>query len=138
MGSDHSRGANALAYGAEPYTGIQSEDMMAYEIGYRRQSNEKLFWELATFFNRYQNLIGSLLPPLLPSENVGKADTYRFEYNATYEVNQRWHLTGSYSFFIECVEYPSGYSSAIAEGTTPRNQFYLQSGWISGTMSRLT
>jgi len=117
----------------QSYTGIQSEDMMAYEIGYRRQSNEKLFWELATFFNRYQNLIGSLLPPFPPSENIGKADTYGFEYNATYEVNQRWHLTGSYSFFIECVEYPSGYSSSIPEGATPRNQFYLQSGWDFGS-----
>lgn len=110
-------------------TGIQSEDVMTYEVGYRRQANDKLFRELTAFYNRYQNLIGSRLPPILPYENVGKADTYGFEYNATYEVNERWHLTGSYSFFIECVEYPPGYSSNLSAGATPRNQFYIQSGW---------
>ena len=113
-------------------TGIQSEDVMTYEMGYRRQSNEKLFWELTAFYNRYQNLIGSRLPPVLPYENVGKADTYGFEYNATYEVNERWHLTGSYSFFIECIEYSPGYSSDLPDGATPRNQFYIQSGWDLG------
>ena len=48
---------------------------MAYEVGCRRQSDENLFWELTTFFNRYHNLIGSLFPPILPYENVGNADT---------------------------------------------------------------
>jgi iron complex outermembrane recepter protein len=110
----------------------QSEDMLAYEVGYRRQASEKLFWELATFFNCYHNLLASTLPPILPYENVGKGDTYGFEYNATYTVNPNWHLRGSYSFFIEDIEYPSGYAANLATGSAPRNQFYIQSGWDLG------
>ena len=115
----------------ERYLGnnVQSEDLLAYELGCRRQASEKMFWELATFFNRYDNLLGSKRPPYLPYENVGKGDTYGFEYNATYEVNPHWHLTGSYTFLIEFVEYPAGYAPAIPAGSTPRNKFYIQSGW---------
>ncbi|MBN2128376.1 MAG: TonB-dependent receptor, partial [Sedimentisphaerales bacterium] len=112
--------------------GLRSEDMMAYEVGCRRQPNDKLFWELAVFYNRYDKLIGSLSPPILPYENVGHGETYGFEYDATYEVNRRWHLTGSYSFVIEYVDYPAGYSSNLPAGATPRNQSYLQSGWDLG------
>jgi iron complex outermembrane recepter protein len=111
---------------------LQSEDVLSYEMGYRRQANKKLFWELAAFFDRYHNLLATTRVPILPYENVGKGDTYGFEYNATYEVNPCWHLTGSYTFFIEHLEYPSGYASNIAPGNAPRNQFYIQSGWDLG------
>jgi iron complex outermembrane receptor protein len=118
----------------ERYLGndVQSEDLLAYELGCRRQASEKLFWELATFFNRYDNLLGSTRPPYLPYENVGTGETYGFEYNATYDVNPHWHLTGSYTFLIEYIEYPADYLPATATGSTPRNQFYIQSGWDLG------
>jgi len=118
----------------ERYSGnnVQSENLLSYELGCRRQAGEKLFWELATFFNRYDNLLGSKSPPFLPYENVGKGDTYGFEYNATYAVNPRWHLTGSYTFFIEYIEYQPDYVPNLTSGSTPRNQFYIQSGWDFG------
>jgi iron complex outermembrane recepter protein len=110
---------------------LQSEDLLSYELGYRRQVNDQLFWELAVFFNRYNNLIGTNNRTQM-MENIGDADTYGFEYDATYQVNPTWRLTGSYSFFIECVEYPQDYSGDTTSGATPRNQFYLQSGWDLG------
>jgi iron complex outermembrane receptor protein len=110
---------------------LQSEDLLAYELGYRRQTTEKLFWELAVFYNRYNNLIATG-GPRRTTENVGDGGTYGFEYNTTYQVNPTWRLTGSYSFFIEYVEYPLDYQSNTTNGGTPRNQFYLQSGWDLG------
>jgi iron complex outermembrane recepter protein len=112
-------------------TGLQSEDVLAYEAGYRRQSTDKLFWELAVFFNRYSKLITDA-GSLTPSENIGGGDTYGFEYNTSYQVQPTWHLTGSYSFFVECIRYPTGAKPQNVSGSTPRNQFYIQSGWDLG------
>jgi iron complex outermembrane recepter protein len=111
---------------------LQSENVLSYELGFRRQANKKLFWELATFFDRYSNLLATKQVPILPYENVGKGDTYGFEWNAAYEVNSTWRLTGSYTFFIEHLEYPAGYASNITPGNAPRNQFFIQSGWDLG------
>jgi len=104
-----------------------AEDALTYEVGIRRQPKDPLFWEFTVFFNRYDNIIGEM--GTFVHANTGKADTYGFEYNATYEMNPRWHLTGSYSFFIECLRFQPGYTAAFPEGSTPRNQFYVQSGW---------
>jgi iron complex outermembrane recepter protein len=113
-------------------SGLQSEDMMAYEVGYRRQATDKYFWELAAFFNRYNNLIAETLIPIGGGVNVGKADTYGFEYNATYQASPTWRLTGSYTFLIEYLEMPAPYTYSLPAGNNPRNMFYLQSGWDMG------
>jgi iron complex outermembrane recepter protein len=112
-----------------PNNSLASETELSYEIGYRRQATDALFWELATFFNRYDNLLADNLSI---RRNVGHGDTYGFEYNANYRVSETWRLTGSFSFFVESLEYPPGYTADYADGTAPRNQFYLQSGWDLG------
>ncbi len=64
------------------------------------------------------------------------ADTYGFELNGNYEVSPWWHVTGSYSFFVENVEnvdYVAGFASfLLPPGNTPRNMAYLQSSWDLG------
>ena len=111
----------------------RSEDMLAYEAGIRRQPNERFYWELAVFFNRYNDLLGYQgVSPYSTRQNVGDADTYGFEYNMTYEFTPQWHVNGSYSFLIEAMEFPAGYTPNDLEGSSPRNQFYFQSGWDLG------
>ena len=39
-------------------TNIESEDVIAYELGYRAQTSERFSWDLAVFYNEYQNLLG--------------------------------------------------------------------------------
>jgi iron complex outermembrane receptor protein len=107
-----------------------AEDLMAYEMGIRRQPNEKFFWDLAVFDNRYSGLLGWNSPFVY--QNVGNANTYGFECSSTYTMNSRWHLTGSYSFLIENYQWAPGYSPENPDGSAPRNQFYLQSGWDLG------
>jgi iron complex outermembrane recepter protein len=111
---------------------LESEDLLAYEIGYRRQTTDKFFWELAVFYNVYNNLIMQGTRPGEGEQNIGDATTYGFEYDATYQVRETWRLTGSYSFLIETLDAPPGYSSLTPAGANPRNQFYLQSGWDLG------
>ncbi|MBN1588950.1 MAG: TonB-dependent receptor [Pirellulales bacterium] len=112
---------------------VRSEDVLAYELGMRRQPTDRLYWDLAVFFNRYENLVG-VTPafPVFPEfvSNVGRGDTYGFELAATYEVTPDWQLRGSYSFLVEDIDYPANTTAFfIYPGLSPRNQCFLQSGW---------
>ncbi|HLA83148.1 MAG TPA: TonB-dependent receptor [Thermoguttaceae bacterium] len=108
-----------------------SEDVLAYELGMRRQATEKFYWDLAVFFNRYDNLIG--ISPAIPPgffTNVGYGDTYGYELVGTYEVTPDWRLSTSYSFLVEHITYgPNGLPLECVPGRSPRNQWNLQSGW---------
>ncbi|MGD9127091.1 MAG: TonB-dependent receptor [Planctomycetia bacterium] len=112
------------------YSRPGSEHVIAYEAGIRRAPSDRFFWELATFFNRYDELMASVA--YFQYENVGRADTYGFELNATYEVNKKWHLTGWYALLITDARYPIGYNPLTQPGESPRNQFYFQSAWDLG------
>ncbi len=124
------------------YTGSRntvSEDVLSYEFGLRRQPTDKFYWDLAAFFNRYDNLVvtqsfGTTVgPPNFIENGVvnrGRADTYGFEWLGTYEVAPWWNVRGGYSFFIEHQETAPGTSFFVVEpGYTPRNQVYFHSGW---------
>jgi len=120
---------------------LKSEDLIAYELGIRRQPTDRLYWDLAAFFNRYDNLIGvTPLFPILPEivSNVGYGDTYGYELAVTYEMNPNWRLRGIYTFLVEDITYPPGTAVYITPlGTSPRNQFSLQSGWDLSPTTKL-
>ncbi|MBN1589884.1 MAG: TonB-dependent receptor [Pirellulales bacterium] len=111
---------------------VRSEDLLAYEMGIRRQPTDRLYWDLAVFFNRYDNLIG-LYPAWPPPQivaNNGVGDSYGYELVVTYEVNPDWRLRGSYSFLIEDITYGlNGLPYGVLPGSSPRNQWFLHSAW---------
>ena len=111
-------------------TSVVSEDLLAYECGIRRQATDRFYWDLAVFFNRYDNLIGAspLLPPSVATNN-GYGDTYGYEVVATYEATPNWRLRGSYSFLVEDVTYADGMGFNLFPGCSPRNQCFLHSAW---------
>lgn len=113
-----------------PGTTLAAENVLTYEMGHRRQLTDAFFDELAVFYSQYNNLVAGIVGAT--RRNVGHGNTYGFEYNANCQASETWRLTGSYSFFMEYLEYPPGFSGEYANGTTPRNQFYLQSGWDIG------
>ena len=111
---------------------VRSEQLLAYELGIRRQPSDRLYWDLAVFYNRYDNLIGlyPLFPPPSITANNGYGNTYGYELVATYEVNKNWRLRGSYSFLVEDITYGNNggpYTTYL--GTDPRNQCFLHSAW---------
>jgi iron complex outermembrane receptor protein len=116
---------------------LKSEDLLAYEFGIRRQPTDKLYWDLAAFFNRYDNLVGvTPLFPVLPEvvSNVGTGDTYGFELVVTYAVNDDWRLRSGYSFLVEDIDYPVGTAVYLTiPGMNPRNQCFLHSAWDLGS-----
>ena len=120
--------------------GLRAEDALAFEIGMRRQQTDAFYWDLAAFFNRYDNLVGVTPTGLAPggppffldytTANSGDGDTYGFELACTYEVNPCWSMRSSYSFLVEQLAYPpDDLPFIVPMGSTPRNQVYLQSGW---------
>ena len=72
---------------------------MAYEAGFRQQTTDKYFWDVAVFANQYTGLIGT--SNNLTWQNVGNAQTQGIEYSANYSVTEKWRLTGSYTFLGE-------------------------------------
>ena len=114
---------------------LKSEDLLAYELGYRRQVNDKLSFELATFYNVYRNLIENPIigvipgtPTVLVSQfgNVQNAQTYGFELNGQWEIHEKWRIRGWYSFLRMLVY---GIDGDEVPGQSPRNQAYLMSSW---------
>jgi iron complex outermembrane receptor protein len=125
-----SRAARTPSLVERPRSNPTSEDLMAYEAGFRRAPTENFYWDLAVFFNQYSDLLG------YPSTNIygnyGVASVYGMELSSTYTVTQSWRLTGSYCPLYESFEWPTGITPGWPNGTSPRNQFYLQSGWDIG------
>jgi iron complex outermembrane recepter protein len=124
---------------------LQSEDLIAYELGYREQTTEKLSWDATVFLNDYRHLqCWQWNNPYFdwnkgfffwPNKFVNglSGKSYGIELSGNYEINPRWKLQGSYSFLIvelNPLTYPLGEWGL--EGTAPRSQFYLQSSWDLG------
>ncbi|MGD0516369.1 MAG: TonB-dependent receptor [Thermoguttaceae bacterium] len=118
----------------------QSEEMMAYEVGYRAQATEKYSWDIATFYNVY-NRLATIQPgePFVENDpwpphgiyplgvvNGAYANTYGVELSQNYSVSEYWRLYAQYTYLQ--VSMYNNYSN-IREGTDPHNQVYLRSSW---------
>jgi iron complex outermembrane recepter protein len=126
---------------------VESENVMAYEMGLRSQPTDDLWWDVAVFFNKYENLVARVpatpfppaptFPPAYWSLNMTNAmrgETYGFGLAATYEVNPCWRLSGGYSFLrMHLHARDDAMANAESgEGKSPQNQVYMQSGWDIG------
>ena len=122
-------------------SGLVSEDMMAYELGYREQTTERFSWDLALFYNQYQHLIGAIpgmpFPELDPAPfhiivpavmaNGGSAETHGAELAVNYSVSEQWRLYAQYTFLqMQATAAPPVTSRTSFD---PNNQFYLRSAW---------
>jgi iron complex outermembrane recepter protein len=123
---------------------FQSEDMLAYEVGYRVQANSKLSLDVATFYNNYTNLRtaepgtpfleGNPIPtnvvfPLV-AFNKMSGGTYGIEPFADWKVLPRWKLFGSYSFLQMKIHKDNDSLDPVADvpnGQNPQHQFYFRS-----------
>ena len=120
---------------------VESEQLLAYEIGYREQPSDAFWWDLGVFFNRYEDLVSAapgrpFVDPLTgitylrnTYTNAMRGDTYGFELAGTYQANPCWKLSTGYSFLVMDLQ---GAGAGNVEGESPRNQVYLQSGWDLG------
>jgi iron complex outermembrane receptor protein len=114
---------------------LQAEQLTAFELGYRKQVNDRLSFELATFYNIYDGLIAAPViaiepgaPPVVIAQyqNVQNAQTTGIELNGQWKINEKWRLRAWYSFLYMQAQGPGG---AQVPGNSPTNQAYLISSW---------
>jgi iron complex outermembrane receptor protein len=124
---------------------IKSEELTAYELGYRGEPRKDVSIDLSVFYNNYNRLQsveseapipGS--PIVLPSSfgNLIAGDTYGGEISATFRVTEDWRIAGSYSLLESTFWYtapqgatpPGGpVSTSSDKGSAPRNQAQIHS-----------
>jgi iron complex outermembrane receptor protein len=123
---------------------FKSEDLLAYEVGYRVQAAKSLSLDISAFYNSYTNLRsaepgqpfpeGGLPPtdvvlPFVASNKMG-GGTYGIEPFAEWKALPRWRLLGSYSYLqmnIRKNKNSQDPTADIPDGQSPRHQFYLRS-----------
>ena len=120
--------------------GMSSEAMIAYELGYRTQVTERFSWDIAGFYNVYDELrtvsLGTPYPEFTPSPfhmilpmtfyNGASADIYGVELFSNWTVSDRWRLYAQYSYLQVSAHHPV---IDLSGGTDPHNQIYLRSSW---------
>jgi len=122
--------------------GYRSEELRAYELGYRLQLTPGLFLDLAGFYNFYDHLRSfqagvpflelAPAPPhvVIPGrfENLIKAQTRGLEVSATWNATSRWRLSAAYSGLAMRFRYPPGdLGNRQIEGDSPGHQANLRS-----------
>ncbi len=123
--------------GADTY---DAEDLLAYEIGYRMQVNEKSWWDIATFYNDYDGLqtrelgfpvFGGGLPVVpVTAANRMDGESYGVELALNWKVNDWWRLRPSYSYLNLETDIDPGstdFTSQDVEGSSPHHTVSLWS-----------
>ncbi len=117
---------------------FESEDLIAYEMGFRIYPEDRLSLDIATFYNDYDNLrtfeiVGINANPLFVIADVGnnmEASTYGVELALDYQPYSWWRLTGAYTY-LQIQLHLDGDStdpaSENAEGESPHHQISLRS-----------
>ena len=115
---------------------FDSEDMIAYELGFRAQPEPWFSWDLALFYNQYEHLSSLRLTPpgVLPiiNSNQNRGEGYGVELAADLDVTSNWELSGYYAFLqlqihSDSVANDIGSGGKAIEGSSPHNQVYLTS-----------
>ncbi len=121
--------------------GTESEEVIAYELGYRIQPVPNVSVDMTAFVNEYKRLasfsygdatlkndpfLGDYLYQPLISENNSHGETHGFEAAATWEVTPSVKLSGGYTLFYSNLKI-TGASLVTAEGTSPTQQINFRS-----------
>jgi iron complex outermembrane receptor protein len=119
-----------------PNSKSRSEELLAYEMGYRVETHSRVALDLAAFYNVYDNLrsldAGTPVPEpnpppfhlLLPLQggNSLHGDTYGVEFRAQWQAADFWRLSAGYTWLHMRLHPTEG-----AEKGSPQHQFQLLS-----------
>lgn len=120
---------------------LDSEELIAYELGYRIQPSSSSSIDIATFYNDYQKLfrdaLGTPIFPVFPGPyaiqpistyNDNTAYSVGIEVAGRWNVCDGWQLVGSYSY-IDLVFDNKSSPTFSDVGRQPSNQFNLTSDY---------
>ncbi len=107
---------------------LDSEELIAYETGYRVRPLDNLSLDITAFYNDYDELIESIPSPTDPFaitiENAQHAESYGVEVSAKWDITNSWRVTGNYSFLR--LQY-HGPEDKRREDRDPKHQFNMLS-----------
>jgi iron complex outermembrane receptor protein len=121
---------------------LRSEELVAYELGYRAQRNKNFFLDIAAFYNDYDKLVtvdpGIPVLEQTPSYNAWvvfldmsnnmKGHTNGLEMSANWQVRDWWRIVASYTYLHTALKLQHGSSEIFtATGTSPTRQAVLWS-----------
>ena len=117
---------------------VQSEELLAYEAGYRVRPSERLSLDVAGFYNEYRNLM--TMEPLMPFveagpparlvaaqqfQNKASATTHGLELSASWQPTEKWQLKAAYSWLEMRIRRDANSADNAIEakaGDAPRHQ----------------
>ncbi len=111
-----------------------SENVLAYELGWRIQPLNNIIISLASFYNVYDNIRSSEPGPLpfsipITFGNGVNGKTYGLELSANHNIANRWSFRGGYTLLRKKLSVKpdsKDLNAASAESNDPQNQFTLQ------------
>ena len=126
--------SNLLLTGSPEF---DSEDVVAYEAGYRRQIHERLSIDIAGYVNRYDDLRTQEIRPGQPVTlaNMMNALTRGVETTLIAQLLARWQVHASHAYNWRELTFDAGSTDitrGTAEGNDPRHIFKLRS-YINAT-----
>jgi iron complex outermembrane receptor protein len=118
-----------------------SEELLAYEVGYRGQVMDTVSLDVAAYYNDYENLrsLELLAPPAacgpftcrtLTFGNLANASAWGVEASATWIATPWWQLQAGYTYMDLDVEIEAGSTDITTQnqqGDTPDHQIFLLS-----------
>jgi iron complex outermembrane receptor protein len=128
-------------YGSNQF---RSEDLLAYEVGYRIQATSTFSADIATFYNSYTNLRSAepgtpfveanpfptdVVVPFTASNKMS-GGTYGAELFTDWKVLPKWRLMGSYSYLQMNIRKNADSLDPTPDnpdGASPRHQWYVRS-----------
>lgn len=118
-----------------------SEELIAYEVGYRMMPYDDLSFDVTGFYNDYTKLasaspgtaslrfdpvMGNYVYVPLVLGNANSGETHGIEFASTWEVMKNIKLNGSYSFYYSHLNIVDS-SLVTTQGTSPNQKFSLRS-----------
>lgn len=107
-----------------------SEELLAYELGYRVQPLKQLSASVAAFYNDYDNLRSLEPGPPVTIANGLTGEAYGAELAANYQLTSWWRWQAGYTYLQKYIRLKPGsmdFNQARGEGSDPEQQFSVRS-----------
>ncbi len=123
---------------------FESENVIAYELGYRGQFSSRVAFSAAAFYNVYSKVRSVSRTPVttfpLYFANDLEGETHGAELTANFELSKNWRILGGYTLLRENIRVRAGgtdLNNALNELSDPDQQVSLRSSADLGPSVRL-
>ncbi len=103
---------------------IESEEVLSYEVGFRKRMNSQFSFDVAAFINQSEDLPSTPPSQIGTWRNTGSAEAYGVEFATDWRVEDNWRLVGSFSVLHQ---YLHGPIDQTIENDDPVHQFQIRS-----------